>query len=403
MTPDHSVDNKTFSSTSPPLASTRSFLAMLAHDLRNHIAPIQNAMHLLRLRARSDPAVLPLVQIIERQLTAMVRTLDLVVEADRVNRGEGQLNLESVTIGALVRDAIESLRPLLDRRPHGITVDVPSDLPAIEADAARIERVLKVLLDNAARYSPEDGKLAVRADVRDDVLEVCIEDEGPGLAPEVEGRVWEFFATPRNSRQGLGVGLPLARMIARLHGGDVRIGRTPSGTATVATLRLPCRVKTAPGALRVHDTGPGPTAGGEAGPSASDRRDPLRILIADDNAAVRASLTDLLQEMGHEVRAAVDGAEAVAVASEWRPEFVLLDIHMPKLNGFQAARQLRAAFPRAAMQLVMMSGEALDDLMRRGAHDAGFDHCVDKGLAIGELAGLLSTNSTDGLPRASGP
>jgi len=205
------------------------------------------------------------------------------------------------------------------------------------------------------------------------------------MTPAMRDEATEFFAAPHQAGHGLGLGLPLAATIVRLHGGTLSL-HAGVDAGTRVRIRLPVSQGTVASAPQnMHGDAPSVASTGSA--AAKSGR---RVLIADDSAAVRRSLADLLQEMGHEVRAAVDGAQAVTMAQEWEPEFVLLDIHMPRLSGFDAARQLRARYPSSKMQIVMMSGENLDEVVRRGAREAGFDHCIDKGLAIGELTTLLS-------------
>lgn len=377
------------------------FLRVLAHELRNHIAPIQNAMHLLRLRSRTDQTLLPAVELIERQLGGMLRTLDAVGEADGVARGRAVLERSPIAVQALVDQALLAVKAVTARRGHPVEVMVPGDLPLIDVDASRMTRVLAILLDNAARYTPPDKAIRVTAAPVDAAVEISIRDEGPGVPPQVLSHALAFFAAPHVPGHGLGLGLPLAKALMDLHGGTLDIAR-PAVGGTQVTLRLP-RVDSSELQSVSH---PASAAAGSGHTSedigkltqpttGASPREGRRVLVADDSAAVRTSLADLLQELGHEVRAAADGAEAVTMAEEWRPEFVLLDIHMPKLNGFEAARRLRAVFPATAMQLVMMSGDDLDDVMRRAALDAGFDHCVDKGLAIGELMRVLDRGIPD--------
>lgn len=366
------------------------FMRLLAHELRNYVAPIQNAMHLLRLRARTDPSLLPVAEIIERQATGMLRTLDMVVEADRASRGDVVLERAPAQVSALIGRALESARAVIELRRVRVESEGLENLPAVDVDAGRIVRTLANLLDNAARYSPEGSRVVLRGALEGNAVAIAIADEGPGL-PDDAQRL-EFFTAPHRPGQGLGLGLPLAKTLLALHGGDLRIGSRRDAHGTEVVVRLPRAdgsVSSGEGeslraALR-PDASVGP-ADVDAGAPGTRRR----VLIADDSAPIRASLGDLLQDLGHDVRAAVDGAEAIAMAQAWQPDFVLLDIHMPKLNGFEAARKLRALYPRSQMQLVLISGDDLDDAIRRGAKDAGFDHCIDKGLAIGDLTAILA-------------
>jgi CheY-like chemotaxis protein len=356
-----------------------SFLRTLAHELRNYVAPVQNANHLLRLRARNDPALQPVIEIIERQLAGMLRTLDAVGEADRVRRGELRPVREATSIETIVARAVDATRVLQEGRPHAVDVALAPDLPPLEVDPDRIARALAAVLDNALRYTARETRVRIAARRENDVAVIDVQDDGPGLPEGAATAVPEPFLARHVPGHGLGLGLPLARAVLRLHGGDLRLTTNAGGTAVA--LLLPLDGASSPRASATDTTV-------QNLPPARTRA--RRVLLADDSAAVRRSLSDLLQEMGHDVRSAADGAEAVALAQSWQPEFVLLDVHMPKLNGFEAARQIRAAFPPSRVQLVLMSGEDLDEPMRRGARAAGFDHCIDKGLAIGELGAILA-------------
>ena len=355
------------------------FVRVLAHELRNYIAPMHNAMHLLRLKAKADPTLPPVIDLVERQLKGMLGALDAVSDADRARRGEMTLERAPVEVSHVIDQALSSLSSATSGQAQRVRVDVEGE-GALDVDAARLSRALAAIVDNGLRYSPGSSSVLVRARRVDDGVEILVEDHGPGLPRDTREHVTEFFAAPHQPGHGLGLGLPLASAIVRLHGGTLSIADGETG-GTRVRVHLPAGRRTARADEGIT------RAAAHTSPAEKSGR---RVLIADDSAAVRASLSDLLEEMGHEVRAAADGAQAVEMAQAWRPEFVLLDIHMPKLSGFDAARKLRAQFPSSAMQLVMMSGENLDDVMRRGARDAGFDHCIDKGLAIGELTGLLS-------------
>ena len=366
-------------------AGASAFVRLLAHELRNYIAPMHNAMHLLRLKARSDATLPPVIDLMERQVKGMIATLEVVSDADRARRGEIVLDRSSAELRELLAQALRALPPSTAGQASRVTVNIDREVPWLDVDAPRFARVLAAVLDNALRYSPGDSTVEVHARRVDAHVDIDVEDHGPGMPPGMRDQATAFFAVPHQAGHGLGLGLPLAAAIVRLHGGTLSL-HAADEAGVRARIRLPLSEGAAasvPG--DVHADAPSVASHASATPKSG-----RRVLIADDSAAVRASLADLLQEMGHDVRVAVDGAQAVTMAQEWEPEFVLLDIHMPKLSGFDAARQLRARFPPSKMQLVMMSGENLDEVVRRGAREAGFDHCIDKGLAIGELTTLLS-------------
>ena len=363
-------------------AGASAFVRLLAHELRNYIAPMHNAMHLLRLKAKADATLPPVIDLMERQLKGMIGALEAVSEADRARRGA--IVLEHAP--ADLRDVVEqALRSISAAERSRVKVAIDTDVPQLDIDVPRFTRVLAGVIDNALRYSPAGSTVHVRGRRTAGAVEVEVEDRGAGIPTAMREQVTEFFAVPHQSGHGLGLSLPLAAAIVRLHGGTLSLD-SPGAEGTRVRIRLPF----SPGDIASATQAAHAKAQQAAPQAGTAPKTGRRVLIADDSAAVRASLADLLQEMGHEVRAAADGAEAVSMAQEWQPDFVLLDIHMPRLSGFEAARELRARFPSSAMRLVMMSGENLDDVVRRGAHEAGFDHCIDKGLAIGDLTDVLA-------------
>jgi CheY-like chemotaxis protein len=366
-------------------AGANAFVRVLAHELRNYIAPMHNAMHLLRLKAKGDPTLPPVIDLMERQLRGMIGALEAVSEADRVRRSATVLDRAPADLHDLVEQALRALPSTSAPDRSRVKVAIEPGVPQLDVDGPRFTRALAGVIDNGLRYSPTRSTVDVRGRRIDGAVEVEVEDRGAGIPAAMREQVTEFFAAPHQSGHGLGLGLPLAAAIVRLHGGTLSL-ESPGAEGTRVRIRLPISPGDTTSTLQSAHAN-APEAVPQAGTAPKTGR---RVLIADDSAAVRASLADLLQEMGHEVRAAADGAEAVSMAEEWQPDFVLLDIHMPRLSGFEAARELRARFPSSAMRLVMMSGENLDDVVRRGAREAGFDHCIDKGLAIGDLTGLLA-------------
>jgi len=366
-------------------AGASAFVRLLAHELRNYIAPMHNAMHLLRLKAKSDATLPPVIDLMERQVKGMIATLEVVSDAERARRGEIVLDRASADLRELLAQALRALPASVAGQASRVNLNLERDVPWLDVDGPRFARALAAVIDNALRYSPGDSTVEVHARRVDAHVDIDVEDHGPGMTPAMRDQATEFFAAPHQAGHGLGLGLPLAATIVRLHGGTLSL-HAGVDAGTRVRIRLPVSQGTLASAPQnMHGDAPSVASTGSA--AAKSGR---RVLIADDSAAVRRSLADLLQEMGHEVRAAVDGAQAVTMAQEWEPEFVLLDIHMPRLSGFDAARQLRARYPSSKMQIVMMSGENLDEVVRRGAREAGFDHCIDKGLAIGELTTLLS-------------
>jgi PAS domain S-box-containing protein len=535
------------------------FLAMLAHELRNPLAPIRNALDLMRIKSAGDSTQEWSRNVIDRQLTQLTRLVDDLLDVGRITSGKIALHKEPVEINAAVLRAVESVQPLADARGHTLDVRLARDPLLVDGDLARLSQVVLNLLNNAIKYTPDGGRIEVEVTREADLAVVRVKDTGIGMGADLISRVFDLFVQGERALDraegGLGIGLTLVKRLVALHGGDVIALSEGRGRGSEFVVRLPAlaqkpaksrarhdaqtpeprepkrvlvvddnrdsadtitalllawgheartlydaesvisvveefqpdvvvldiglpkingydvarqlrqsgnprhivlvaftgygqdddrrRVREAgfdyhllkplePEALaKIIDAVPAhvaPTSGAHSDKNGAEEalnekqsetsrravpagdaatappsettggarrsgngagKTPLRILIADDSAAVRDSLARLLEDMGHRVRGAQDGAEAVELAQRWRPDFVLLDVHMPKLNGIMAARTLRAQFPSNLMQLVMMSGITLDEETRAGAKAAGFDNCIDKVFALEGLERLL--------------
>jgi len=391
---------------STPAEGRSSFLRVLAHELRNHIATINNTLFMLRLHGAartgsSNPAGAPvaaapapddrqaMLDMIERQATAMNRVLDLMVEAERVQQGELTLVLEPIDVRALVNDAVRATSDLRAERGQQLIVTGYPDALPMQGDASRLRRAFTYVLDNASRYSKPGSSMAVTITSTPDDVQIRVRDEGEGIPPERLSRLFEFLV-PRTRGAGPGLSLPLARGWLALHGGSMAAESGGSGHGTEISIRLPRATRVAPDARAP----PGPALQASDAPAAA--RTSRRVLVVDDHPSLRASLSAALQEMGHVTREAASGTEALTSVEAWPPEFVLLDIHMPGMNGFDAARALRSRYPRSSMQLVMMSGDTLDEFVIAGAREAGFDHWVDKAAALEALQSILGA----GVPAA---
>ena len=354
-------------------------LRALTHELRNAIAPIVNAVHLLRMRG-SGPGQADAISIIERQVAAMTRILEAASDADRLSRGEASLQRQRVDLRDAVDASVKEKKPLSDARRQRVRVVSGAGPVWVEADRARLVQAIGNALDNAVRYSDEGGEIALEIAAVADAAEIRIRDHGRGSAADVLPHVFEAFALHHSGRAGLGIGLAIARAVCELHGGSIRVHSEGEGRGSEVTIRLP----RASGATETAAPRVAAQATGRSRSSAG-----RRILVADDNQAVRNSFAAILREMGHDVRLAADGVQTVEVAEAWSPEFVIVDVHMPKIDGYGVARKLRARFSPDQMQLVMMSGTDLDPTTLLGAKQAGFDHCVDKTRAVKGLDALL--------------
>jgi PAS domain S-box-containing protein len=359
------------------------FLAMLSHELRNPLAPISNAVHLLRLRKNEDSLQQKACIIIERQVTQLTRLVDDLMEVSRITTGRVRLRLDRVVVGGIVERAVETARPLLKERTHELTVSLPPQPIWLYADASRLEQVVVNLLTNAAKYTDEGGHiwLTVQEDGDDCVLRV--RDTGIGIAPELLPRIFDLFTQAERSldrsQGGLGIGLALVQRLVEMHKGKVEV-HSSLGQGSEFVVRLPLALTPAPQSPAVaEETGEPPSR-------------PLRVLVVDDNVDAAETLGMLLQESGHDVRTAFDGPTALEVALEYRPEVVLLDIGLPGLDGFEVAKRLRQQPALGSVVLVAMTGYGQDSDRQRSL-DAGFDHHLSKPADFGKVQDILATVS----------
>jgi two-component system CheB/CheR fusion protein len=363
------------------------FLAMLAHELRNPLAPIRNALELLRMMDAAPGSHLSRVRgIMERQVRQMVRLLDDLLDVSRITRGKLQLRRERVELGAVVQLALETSRPAVEAAGHELTVEQLPDPVWLDADPARLAQVLSNLLNNAAKYTEPGGRIWLTAarPAADDVL-VRVRDTGIGIAPDMLPKVFELFAQADRSRDmsqgGLGVGLHLARRLVELHGGSVEAHSDGPGTGSEFVVRLPV-LKTA------DRRSPGADGGGAIGhrpPTTGSRK---RVLVADDNTDAADSLAQLLRERGHEVAVAYDGLAALHRAEAFRPDVAVLDLGMPGLTGHEVARRLRQRTDLGRVRLVALTGWGQEE-DRRTSLAAGFDLHLVKPLDPADLPLVL--------------
>lgn len=354
------------------------FLATLAHELRNPLAPIRNAVQVLTAKVMADPALARVGEMIDRQVRVMARLLDDLLDVSRITRGKLELRRGRVELAAVVASAVETSRPLLDAAGHELTVDLPAEPVVLDADPVRLAQVFANLLNNAAKYTDRGGHIRLAAVLSQGGVTVGVSDDGIGIAPDMLPRLFEIFsqADPALERAqgGLGIGLSLVRGLVELHGGTVEARSAGPGRGSTFTVRLPSVVRAAP-RPSAKVTQPG-------------GRSKCRLLIADDLRDNADSTTLLLQLRGHEVRTAYDGEQALAVAAEFRPDVVLLDLGMPKLSGFEVCRRIRQQPWGRRMYLVAVTGWGQEDDRRRTA-EAGFDRHLVKPVEPAELDELL--------------
>jgi CheY-like chemotaxis protein len=351
----------------------------LVHELRNSVAPIVNALHLLRRRFKVDSSFPGELRLIERQVSDIIETLDSITEAQHLAHGEIGTEYQRLELASVLRSAMNDKLPVIDRRAQHLHLRSPHNPIWIDADQKRLARAIGSVIDAAARRAGEGGDIWIDIVAKGDEVEVNVRDEVEDAAPS------ESAGRSRATNQAPALGLVIARALVELHGGSITVYSSADGEGNEFAIRLPRAAQPRRAGASANDPVMQTESVLEHAWPATNRR----VLLVDDNEAVRTSFAAVLRDLGHEVRLAADGAEALRLAEQWRPEFVVLDIHMPKINGYDLARTLRSRFPPAAMQLVMMSGTTLDAATVVGAKSAGFDYCVDKLSAVVSLEELL--------------
>lgn len=359
------------------------FLSMLAHELRNPLAPIRNANEVLRQKA-SDLSRVHWVQgVIDRQLTHLVRLVDDLLDVSRLTQGKIRLEFEEVEFGEVVAQAVEAARPLIDRHGHELHIQLSSQSMRLRADKARLTQVITNLLNNAAKYTDPGGSIVLVVAQAGDQAVVRVRDNGIGIAPDLLARVFELFTQANRSldrsQGGLGVGLTLVRRLIELHGGAVEAHSAGLGKGSEFVVRLP--TISAPTNNGSFDSTP--MANGHSTNPALR----LRTIVVDDNVDAAESLADLLRMLGHDVQVAYDGPGGLAMARAAKPDVVLLDIGLPGMSGYEVARRLRAD-PDFTALLVAVSGYGREE-DRRQSKEAGIEHHFVKPLDFRQLQLLL--------------
>jgi CheY-like chemotaxis protein len=353
------------------------FLAMLAHEFRNPLAPIRSAVEIMRVIGQKDHALEKAREVISRQVDHLSRLVDQLLDVSEMTQGTMALEKTPVDVNAVLWRAVEKVQPLVDERGHALKVAPLATPISVEGDFERLCQVLVNLLDNAARYTEEGGEITLSAAREDDAVVITVKDNGNGIAPEMLPVIFDLFMRARRSagepQGGLGIGLSLVRNVVELHGGSVE---AKSGGATQGaefTVRLPLPDQQARAEHPVKT---------QAG-----RETPRRIVVIDDNVDAAESLAMLLRLKGHEVHVAYDGPEGVDLTKKTSPDCVLVDIGLPGIDGYEVAKRLRA-YDSDGMLLVALTGygQAEDRLK---SEQAGFDHHLVKPVSQSVLEDLL--------------
>jgi signal transduction histidine kinase/CheY-like chemotaxis protein len=365
------------------------FIATLSHEIRNPLAPLRTAVSLLRIAGLAEAA--RACDIMERQLNHLVRLVDDLLDASRIGRGTLQLRRETVNLADIMRTALEASGPGIRDAGHELQPTIPGSAIWVDGDPVRLGQIFTNLLNNAARFTPRGGRIAFTAEARDDHVLVSVRDNGDGFAPEVAGRLFEMFAKSQRS-PGLGIGLSLSRRLAEMHGGGIEAHSDGPGQGAEFVVRLPTTV-----APNVESRAPAPIV--RMRPAGDD---PLRVLVADDNTDSAELLSLLFSELGCEVSVAHDGEAAVQIAQTIRPDLAILDIGMPFVDGYEAARRIREDAAGRPLTLVAMTGWGQEE-DRRLARDAGFDHHLLKPVDVEKLGALLeAVRAKEGRPTNAG-
>ena len=353
------------------------FLAMLAHELRNPMVPIQASVYLLRESPDAQTAH-RVADTIERQMNQLVRLVDDLMEVSRVTRGKVALRTAPFALQEAIDAAAEATSPTFQSSGHRLVLDLPADPVMVDGDAVRLTQVFTNLLNNAAKYSPPGSEVRASMETLGEEVIVSVRDQGIGLPPERLEQVFELFAQlgrrGGSADGGLGIGLTLVRTLVQMHGGSVKAESAGEGKGATFTVRLP-RLPAAGSTTEGPKDGSGNLSG-------------LRVLLVDDNRDILDVFSDWLQAFGAQVRECGDGEAALAIAAEWQPQVVMLDLGMPGITGWETATRLREAPGGAQRLLVAISGWGQPQDIERSSR-AGFDAHFTKPPPMARLHALL--------------
>jgi PAS domain S-box-containing protein len=362
------------------------FLAMLAHELRNPLAPLRNAVHLLDTRSEADPAmVASVVPIMRRQIEHLVRLVDDLLDAARISQGKITLERSIVELQSILYAAVETIQPLIQVRRHRLDLYLAPQSLHVNGDSARLTQMFANILHNAAKYTPDGGSIRMTLTHEGGEAVVRVRDNGQGIAPDLLPRIFETFTQAdqslARSAGGLGIGLALVRRLTDLHGGTVRASSDGPGMGSEFELRLPL--------VEAHDT----MAAAIRAPAPATAAARHRVLVVDDNADLAASTAALLEMWGHVAHVVYNGKDALDAAHAFQPRVILLDIGLPEMDGFQVAEQIRSEHALHAIHLIAMTGYGQDrDRLR--AQQAGFNAHLVKPVQAAALKLLLEKLQT---------
>ena len=361
------------------------FLAMLAHELRNPLAPILNAAQILGLLGQNEPRIKWSQEIIVRQVTHLTRLVDELLDVSRIARGKVELKRETLELRMIVEQAVESVRPLMRAKGQRLQVQLPSQPILLQGDLVRLVQVLLNVLDNAMKYSPDGSRIELEAEVWEREVMIRVRDHGEGISADLLPHVFDLFQqgqrTLDRSQGGLGMGLTLAQRLVRLHGGQVEVASAGLGQGATLTIRLPLIASPSVAPTQVV--------------AADSISEPVDVLVVDDEEDVADSMAMILETLGHRVRVAYTAERAIEAARSSAPQIVLLDIGLKGMDGYQTADALRQLPKGDLIRLVAMSGYG-DEQARLRSSQTGFDHHLVKPITFEQLSELLLSVAENG-------
>jgi signal transduction histidine kinase/CheY-like chemotaxis protein len=357
------------------------FIALLAHELRNPLAPLRNSLNTMRLAAGDASVVASARAMMERQLSHIVRLVDDLLDISRISQNNIELRRSRVQLGDVVSSAVETARPLIDAAGHELTITLPEEPIYLDADLTRLAQVFSNLLTNSAKYTEKGGRIWLKAERRDDQVVVSVRDTGIGIPAEDLARIFDMFSQVERASErtlgGLGIGLALVKGLVELHGGTVSVQSGGADQGSTFTATLPT-LRSEPIALALA-----PTLDNMAGQGQK-----RRILVVDDNRDSANSMALMLKLLGNEVRTAHDGLEAVDLAERFRPELILMDVGMPRLNGYEATERIRESDWGKKLTILALTGWGQDG-DRLHSRKAGCDGHLVKPVALADLEKVL--------------
>jgi PAS domain S-box-containing protein len=376
------TERKQFKELEESQQRTHEFLAMLSHELRNPLAPIKTSVDIMRMRELNDPVLERARDVIDRQVQHLTRIIEELLDISRITSGRIQLTSETLALDSLVTHAVEAARPLLDSKGHSLEIDKPEHHVWVRGDLTRLTQVFVNLLNNAAKYTPDGGRLEIEIRAADDTATVHVRDNGVGIAADLLPRVFDLFIQgPRpldRADGGLGVGLALVHKIVSLHGGAVRACSEGTGRGSELVVTLP-----------LFSEENSMTVASESPPTKQQQRR-RRLMVIDDNKDAAESMSMLFELWGHEVICAYDGRAALETAAKYRPDAVFLDIGLPGMDGYEIAERLRELPESSRTVLVAITGYGQDEDRRR-SREAGIDHHLVKPVSPETLHKLLDS------------